>query len=241
MGELHLEIIVDRLIKEFKVSANVGTPQVAYKETVTCPASGEGRFETQGGAKEQYGHVVLRLKPAERGTGLQFAARVDKKQIPSEFLAAIEKGVRDTFDSGPLIGYPLIDAEVELVDGSYDEENSTEMAFGVAAALACREAVAQAGPVLLEPIMAVEVVTPDEYLGDVINDLNKKGAQVDGVAAERNVQVVKAGVPLSKMFGYSTSLRSATQGRATFTMQFKAFSEVPAKQAEAIIHKIRGV
>jgi elongation factor G len=241
MGELHLEIIVDRLIKEFKVSANVGTPQVAYKETITSLASGEGRFETQGGAKEQYGHVVLELKPAERGTGLQFVSQVDNKQIPSEFLAAIEKGVRDSFDSGPLIGYPLIDVEVELVDGSYDEENSTEMAFGVATALACREAVTKAGPILLEPIMAVEIVTPDEYLGDVINDLNKKGAQVDGVAAERNVQVVKAGVPLSKMFGYSTSLRSATQGRATFTMQFKAFLEVPAKQAEAIIHKIRGV
>ncbi len=241
MGELHLEIIVDRLIKEFKVSANVGTPQVAYKETITRPASGEGRFESQGGAKEQYGHVVLQLKPGERDTGLQFVSRVDKKQIPPEFLTAIEKGVRDTFDSGPLIGYPLIDGEVELVDGSYDEDNSTEMAFGVAAVLACRKAIAQADPVLLEPIMAVEVVTPDEYLGDVINDLNKKGAQVDGVEAERNVQVMKASVPLSKMFGYSTSLRSATQGRATFTMQFKAFLEVPAKQAEAIIHKIRGV
>jgi len=241
MGELHLEIIVDRLIKEFKVSANVGTPQVAYKETITLEASGEGRFETQGGGKEQYGHVVLRMKPLERGTGLQFVSRVDEKQIPKEFLAAIEKGVRDTFDSGPLIGYPLIDAEAALVGGSYDEENSTEMAFGVAAALACREAVTKAGPVLLEPVMAVEVVTPDEYLGEVINDLNKKGAHIDEVAAERNVQVVKAGVPLSKMFGYSTSLRSATQGRATFTMQFKAFSEVPARQAEAIIHKIRGV
>lgn len=241
MGELHLEIVVDRLIKEFKVSANVGTPQVAYKETITCEASGEGRFETQGGAKEQYGHVVLQLKPAARESGLQFISRVDEKQIPPEFLSAIEKGVRDTFDSGPLIGYPLVDLEVALVDGSYDEENSTEMAFGVAAALACREAVAQAEAILLEPIMAVDVVTPDEYLGDVINDLNKKGAQVDGVEAERNVQIVKAGVPLSKMFGYSTSLRSATQGRATFSMQFKAFSEVPAKQAEAIIHKIRGV
>ncbi|MCI5157258.1 MAG: elongation factor G [Candidatus Electrothrix sp. AUS1_2] len=241
MGELHLEIIVDRLIKEFKVSANVGTPQVAYKETITLEASGEGRFETQGGGKEQYGHVVLRIKPLERGTGLQFVSRVDEKQIPKEFLAAIEKGVRDTFDSGPLIGYPLIDAEAALVGGSYDEENSTEMAFGVAAALACREAVTKAVPVLLEPVMAVEVVTPDEYLGEVINDLNKKGAHIDEVAAERNMQVVKAGVPLSKMFGYSTSLRSATQGRATFTMQFKAFSEVPARQAEAIIHKIRGV
>ncbi|XOF32268.1 MAG: elongation factor G [Candidatus Electrothrix sp. YB6] len=241
MGELHLEIIVDRLIKEFKVSANVGTPQVAYKETITCSASGEGRFETQGTAKEQYGHVVVQVEPGERGSGLQFVSRVDESQIPKEFLEAVEKGICDTCDSGPLIGYPVTDLAVQLVGGSYDEESSTEMAFGVAAALACREAAAKAEAVLLEPLMAVEVITPDEYLGEVINDLNKKGAQIDGVEAERNMQVVKAGVPLAKMFGYSTSLRSATQGRATFTMQFKAFAEVPARQAEAIIHKIRGV
>jgi elongation factor G len=241
MGELHLEIIVDRLTREFKVSANVGTPQVAYKETITRSARGEGRFETQGSGKEQYGHVLVELEPGERASGLTFVNQVDASRVPKEYLQAVEKGIRDSFDSGPLIGYPMIDMEVRLVGGSYDEENSTEMAFGVAAAFACREAVKGAGAVLLEPVMAVDIVSPDEYLGDVINDLNKKGARIEGVEADRNMQVVKAGVPLSQMFGYSTSLRSATQGRATFTMRFKAFSEVPAKQAEAIIHKIRGV
>ncbi len=177
MGELHLEIIVDRLIREFKVSANVGSPQVAYKETITQSATGEGRFETQGSGKEQYGHVVISIEPGERESGLLFVNQVDEERIPKEFLDAVERGIRNSFDSGPLIGYPMTDMEVRLIGGSYDEENSTEMAFGVAAALACREAVSQAGAVLLEPIMAVDVVTPDEHLGDVINDLNKKSAQ----------------------------------------------------------------
>jgi elongation factor G len=241
MGELHLEIIVDRLIREFKVAANVGTPQVAYKEAITTPAAGEGRFMTQGGGKDQYGHVLLELAPRKRGAGTSFESLVDESQIPGEYLDAIEKGVRDSLDSGPLIGYPMVDVEVKLVGGSYDEENSTEMAFGVAATMACREAAGKAEPVLLEPVMAIEVITPEEYLGEVINDLNRKRAQIDGVEADRNNQVVRASVPLSEMFGYSTSLRSATQGRATFTMQFKEFAEVPAKQAEAIIYKIRGV
>ena len=241
MGELHLEIIVDRLIREFKVSANVGKPQVAYKETLTKAASGEGRFETQGGGKDQYGHAIIELIPDKRGSGISFENCVEGDQIPAEFLEALEKGVRDSLDSGPLIGYPMIDITARLVGGSYDEDNSTEMAFGVAATLACRKAAGDGGPVLLEPVMAIEVITPDDYLGEVINDLNRKRAQIDGVEADRSSQVVKASVPLSKMFGYSTSLRSATQGRATFTMQFKEFAEVPAKQAEAIIYKIRGV
>ena len=241
MGELHLEIIVDRLIREFKVSANVGKPQVAYKETLTKAATGEGRFETQGGGKDQYGHVVLEIIPEQRGSGVTFESQVDSDQIPAEFLEAIEKGIRNALDSGPLIGYPIIDVTARLVGGSYDEDNSTEMAFGVAATMACRKATADGNPVLLEPVMASEIVTPEEYLGEVINDLNRKRAQIDGVEAERNSQVVKASVPLAEMFGYSTSLRSATQGRATFVMQFKEFAEVPAKQAETIIYKIRGV
>ena len=241
MGELHLEIIVDRLIREFKVSANVGTPQVAYKETLTEMATGEGRFETRGGGKDQYGHVVVELAPLQRGSGISFESRVEDEQIPSEFLEAIEKGVRDSLDSGPLIGYPMVDVRARLVGGSYDEDNSTEMAFGVAATMACRKAAGVGKPVLLEPVMVIEVVTPENYMGEVINDLNRKRAQVEGVETDRHSQVVKAGVPLSEMFGYSTSLRSATQGRATFTMQFKEFAEVPAKQAEAIIYKIRGV
>jgi elongation factor G len=241
MGELHLEIIVDRLIREFKVSANVGKPQVAYKETLTRTASGEGRFETQGGGKDQYGHAIVELVPEKRGTGIRFENLVESDKVPPEFLEAIEKGIRDSLDSGPLIGYPIIDVTARLVGGSYDEENSTEMAFGVAATMACRKAAGDGDPVLLEPVMSIKVITPEEYLGEVINDLNRKRAQIDGVEADRNSQVVNATVPLSEMFGYSTSLRSATQGRATFTMQFKEFAEVPARQAEAIIYKIRGV
>jgi elongation factor G len=240
MGELHLEIIVDRLIREFKVSANVGKPQVAYKETLTRTASGEGRFETQGGGKDQYGHAIVELVPEKRGTGIRFENLVESDKVPPEFLEAIEKGIRDSLDSGPLIGYPIIDVTARLVGGSYDEENSTEMAFGVAATMACRKAAGDGDPVLLEPVMSIKVITPEEYLGEVINDLNRKRARIDGVEADRNSQVVNATVPLSEMFGYSTSLRSATQGRATFTMQFKEFAEVPDKQAEAIIYKIRG-
>ena len=241
MGELHLEIIVDRLIREFKVSANVGRPQVAYKEALTKPASGEGRFETQGGGKDQYGHAIVELIPEKTGAGVRFESCVDNDLIPEEFIVAIEKGVRNALDSGPLIGYPLIDVSARLVGGSYDEDNSTEMAFGVAATMACREAMKSGDGVLLEPVMACEIITPDDYLGEVINDLNRKRAQIDGVEADRNNQVVRATAPLAEMFGYSTSLRSATQGRATFVMQFKEFAEVPAKQAEAIIYKIRGV
>ncbi len=241
MGELHLEIIVDRLIREFKVSANVGRPQVAYKEALTKSASGEGRFETQGGGRDQYGHVKIELTPDKKGAGVSFECCVENDLIPEEYIVAIEKGIRNALDSGPLIGYPVIDVKARLVGGSYDEENSTEMAFGVAATMACREAMKNGGSVLLEPVMACEIITPDDYLGDVINDLNRKRAQIDGVEADRNNQVVRATVPLAEMFGYSTSLRSATQGRATFVMQFKEFAEVPAKQAEAIIYKIRGV
>ncbi len=241
MGELHLEIIVDRLIREFRVAANVGKPQVSYRETIIRPATAEERFETHGAGREQYGHVVIELVPGERGSGVHFAHLVDEEQIPERFLAAIEKGVRDSLDSGPLVGYPLIDVTARLVGGSYDEENSTEMAFGVAATMACRKAAAGGGPVLLEPVMELEVRTPDEYLGEVINDLNRKRAQVSGVDSDRGIQIVRAMAPLSEMFGYSTDLRSATQGRATFTMQFAEFAEVPPRKAEEIIHKIRGV
>jgi elongation factor G len=241
MGELHLEIIVDRLIREFKVNANVGRPQVAYRERLTGRGEADGRFEQQGTGRDQYGHVVVRLEPGERGTGVVFESTVKEDQIPAAFIRAIEKGCRDSLDSGPLIGYPVVDAVVSLVDGSYDEENSTEMAFGVAATIACRKAMQKADPVLLEPVMRTEVVTPDDYLGEVINNLNKKRSQILGVEADRGSQVVQARVPLSEMFGYSTDLRSLSQGRATFTMQFDAFEDVPTKQAEQIIQKIRGV
>ncbi len=241
MGELHLEIIVDRLIREFKVDASVGKPQVSYRETLTKSTRAEARFETQGSGKEQYGHVDLELAPRARGSGISFECCVDETQIPPQFISAIRKGVLDSLDSGPLIGYPMLDVSVKLVGGSYDEDKSTEMAFGVAATKACRKAAVAGGPVLLEPIMDLEVVTPDEYLGDVLSDLNRKRAQVVGVAVERERQFVKAKVPLAEMFGYSTDLRSATQGRATFTMQFVEFAEVPSRNADAIIHKISGV
>ena len=241
MGELHLEIIVDRLVREFKVAANIGKPQVAYKESIDAPAKAEGRFEHLTAGKQQYGHVWLELKPVERGAGFTFESRITSDKVPAQFLEAIKRGVKDSLDSGPLIGFPLVDLQVALVDGSYHEEDSTEMAFGVASTMAMRRGAAEASPILLEPIMALEVIVPDEYLGDVISDLNSKGAKIHGVESRRNYQVVKAHVPLSQMFGYSTDLRSATQGRATFTMQFASYDRVPENKAEAIIRRIRGI
>jgi elongation factor G len=241
MGELHLEVIVDRLVREFKVAANIGKPQVAYKETIGAAARAEGKFEVAAAGKQQYGHVWLELEPAPRGAGFSFDSRITADKIPTEFLEAIQRGIRDSLDSGPLIGFPLVDLEVLLVDGSYHEEDSTEMAFGVAATMAMRKGAAAAAPVLLEPVMDLEVLVPDEYLGDVMSDLNAKRAKINGVESRANYQVVKAHVPLAEMFGYSTDLRSATQGRATFTMQFAAYDVVPQNKAEAIIHRIRGI
>jgi len=241
MGELHLEIIVERLVREFRVAANIGKPQVSYRETIAKTCSAEARFETQGSGKDQYGHVKIELVPGEKGSGRRFESQVNAQQIPPEFVEAVKKGVLDSMDSGPLIGYPMLDVVARLIDGSYDEEKSTEMAFGVAATMACRKAAAAGDPILLEPIMDLQVITPDEYLGDVMNDLHKKGAQVQGVEAEKGRQTVSAKAPLAELFGYSTDLRSATQGRATFTMIFSEFSAVPPKRADGIIHKIRGV
>ena len=240
MGELHLEIIVDRLLNDFKVSAKVGKPQVAYKETITGSTEAEGRFEQLTGAR-QYGHVVIKVEPLERGAGFEFVSEIDEKTIPSIYLAAIEKGIRDSLDSGPLVGYALTDLRVRLVGGSYDEEDSTEMAFGVSGSMAIRKAASEAAPVLLEPIMDLEVVTPEEYVGDAISDLNGKRAKITGVEAEKEIQLIHAHVPLAEMFGYSTSLRSATQGRAHFSMQFLNYDVVPASKAEVIVKKIRGI
>jgi len=241
MGELHLEIIIDRLLSDFKVSANVGTPQVAYKETITAAVSGEGKFDQLTGAKGQYGHVKIEIEPLPRGAGFEFVSKVDSKTIPDVFLGAVERGIKDSLDSGPLIGYPLTDIKVSLIGGSYHEVESTEMAFGVSSAMAIRRAAADAEPVLLEPLMELEVVTPEESLGDVMSDLNSKRAKVTGVEALGELQTVHAHVPLSEMFGYSTSLRSATQGRANFTMQFLEYDIVPEGKANAIIKKIRGI
>ena len=241
MGELHLEIIVDRLLNEFKVSAKVGKPQVAYKETIGKENKAEAKFDQLTGAKGQYGHVIIEIEPIERGGGVDFVSCVDSTIIPEQFLGSIKKGIVDSLDSGPLIGYPLTDIKVSLTGGSYHEEESTEMAFGIASAMAIRRATSEAEPKLLEPIMKLEVITPEEYIGDVIADLNSKRGKVVGVSAEGNLQILKGHVPLSEMFGYSTSLRSATQGRANFTMQFLEYDVVPAQKAEIIIKKIRGI
>jgi len=241
MGELHLEIIVHRLLHEFKAKANVGTPQVSYKETISAHAEAEGKFDQQTGAKGMYGHVVIEVEPLGRSEGVVFESVVKDETIPAMFLAAIEKGIRDSLDAGPLIGYPVADIKVTLVGGSYSEEESTEMAFGVASSMAIRRATAEAKPLLLEPVMNLEVVSPEEYLGDVMNDLNSKRAKVVGVDAKDSLQVIKAHAPLAEMFGYSTSLRSATQGRANFTMQFEKYDTVPKNRAEEIIRKIRGI
>ena len=241
MGELHLEVIVDRLVREFKVAANIGKPQVAYKESIEETGRAEGKFEVLAAGKQQYGHVWLELEPVPRGAGFSFESRITSDKIPAQFLEAIQRGVKDSLDSGPLIGFPLVDLKVSLVDGSYHDEDSTEMAFGVAATMAMRKGAASAGPILLEPIMDLEVIVPDEYLGEVMSDLNSKRAKINGVESRRNVQVVKAHVPLAEMFGYSTDLRSGTQGRATFTMQFVSYDKVPENKAETIIHRIRGI
>jgi elongation factor G len=241
MGELHLEIIIDRLLNDFKASANVGKPQVAYKETIGKKGEAEGKFDQHTGAKGQYGHVILQVEPLARGAGFVFECKVSEEQIPRIYLKAIEKGIVDSLDAGPLIGYPLTDLKACLVGGSYHEDDSTEMAFGISAAMAIRRAVAEAGPLLLEPLMHVEVVTPEQYLGEVINDLNSKRARIGVVEAINELQIVQAQAPLAELFGYSTSLRSATQGRANFTMQFLEYDVVPTAKADGIVKKIRGI
>ncbi|RDV80522.1 elongation factor G [Ammonifex thiophilus] len=237
MGELHLEIIVDRLRREFKVDVNVGKPQVAYRETITRPAKAEGKYIRQTGGRGQYGHVWLEIEPLPRGSGFQFHNKIVGGVVPKEFVPAVEAGVREAMENGVLAGYPVIDVSVSLVDGSYHEVDSSEMAFKIAASLAFKEAARQAGLVLLEPMMKIEVITPEEYLGEVIGDLNARRAQIEGLEARGPVRVIKAFVPLAEMFGYATTLRSLTQGRGSYTMQFDHYAEVPRNIAEKIIQK----
>jgi elongation factor G len=234
MGELHLEVIVDRMLREFKVDANVGRPQVAYRETVRQPVSKiEGRFVRQTGGRGQYGHAVIDLEPAP-GEGFDFVNKIKGGSIPSEFIPAVEQGIEEALESGVKAGYPMVDVRVTLTDGSYHDVDSSEMAFKVAGSMALREAARRAKPVLLEPIMAVEVVTPEEFMGDVIGDLNRRRGRIEGMEPRGNTQVVWAYVPLAQMFGYATDLRSQTQGRATYTMQFDRYAEVPSALAEEI-------
>ncbi len=241
MGELHLEIIVDRLTREFNVDANVGRPQVAYRETVRgATRKVEGRFVRQTGGRGQYGHVVIELEPNEAGAGYEFESRIVGGTIPREYIPAVDEGIREAMNTGVLAGFPMVDLKVALVDGSYHEVDSSDMAFKIAGSLAFKAAAQKARPVLLEPMMAVEVVTPVEFMGDVMGDLNARRGHIDGMEPRGNAQVINATVPLSTMFGYATDVRSATQGRATYTMQFKHYAEVPAQVAQEVVAKVRG-
>jgi elongation factor G len=236
MGELHLEIIVDRLLREFNVDANVGRPQVAYRETVGRPVQKVvGRFVRQTGGRGQYGHVVIDMEPADPGDGYEFIDRIVGGKIPREFIPAVDLGIQEAMESGVLAGYPVVDLRVNLVDGSYHEVDSSEIAFKVAGSMAFKSAMQRAQPKLLEPVMAVEVVVPEEFLGDVMGDLNARRGRVEGLEPRGNVQAIRARVPLATMFGYATDLRSTTQGRATFTMQFDRYEEVPQSIASEII------
>ena len=237
MGELHLEIIVDRLRREFKVDANVGKPHVAYKETIKKPAKAEGKYIKQTGGRGQYGHVVIEIEPLEPGKGFVFEDHIVGGVIPKEFIPAVEKGVREAMETGVLAGYPMVDVKVKLVDGSYHEVDSSDLAFKIAASMAFKEAASKANPVLLEPIMKVEVIVPEEYMGEVIGDLNSRRGKIQNIGERKNAKVIDALVPLAEMFGYATVLRSLTQGRGTFTMQFSHYEEVPANIAQEIIGK----
>jgi len=239
MGELHLAVIVDRMLREFKVGANIGQPQVAYKETIKGEAEAEGKYIRQTGGRGQYGHVWLRVEPQERGQGFEFVDQIKGGAIPQEFIPAVEKGVKEAMSKGVLAGYPLIDLKVSLYDGSYHEVDSSEAAFKIAGSIALQEAAKKAKLVLLEPIMKLEVVTPEQFMGDVIGDLSSKRGQInkmeDRGEGVSQVKIIDARVPLAGMFGYATQLRSVTQGRATFTMEFDRYAEMPDNVAEELI------
>jgi elongation factor G len=238
MGELHLEIIVDRMKREFKVEANVGKPQVSYRETIRKPVEkAEGKFVRQSGGRGQYGHVLLKLEPQEPGTGYEFVNEIVGGVVPKEYIPAVDKGIQEQLANGIVAGYPVVDVKATLYDGSYHEVDSSEMAFKIAGSMAFKEGASKANPVLLEPIMKVEVVTPEEYLGAVTGDLNRRRGMLHGTEDSPAGKIIRAEVPLSEMFGYATDLRSATQGRATYTMEFGKYNQVPPNIAEGIISK----
>ncbi|MBW6468203.1 MAG: elongation factor G [Coriobacteriia bacterium] len=241
MGELHLEVIVDRLLREFKVDASVGKPQVAYRETAGKQIDNvDMKFARQTGGRGQYGHVVINVVPQAPGDGYEFDNKIVGGAIPKEYIPAVDKGIKEALESGVLAGYPVVDIKVELVDGSYHEVDSSEMAFKVAGSMAIKEGLRKATPKLLEPMMAVEVVTPDEFMGDVMGDLSSRRGHIEGMEARGNAQVIRSKVPLSEMFGYSTDLRSRTQGRAVYSMQFHAYEPVPKSVADEIVAKVGG-
>ena len=235
MGELHLEVLVDRMFREYKVEAAVGTPQVAYRETITKTVDIEGKFVRQSGGRGQYGHVVLKLEPQEPGTGFEFEDRTFGGSVPKEYIPAVRKGAQQAMDSGVLAGFPVVDIKVTLLDGSYHDVDSSEVAFRAATGIAIRDGARKGSPVLLEPIMAVEVIVPEEYLGDVIGDLNSRRGRIEGMGEQSGARTVNARVPLAEMFGYATVVRSISQGRANYTMQFECYSPVPKSVAEEIV------
>ena len=241
MGELHLEIIVDRLRREFSVEANVGRPQVSYRETIRSRSEKiEGKFVRQSGGRGQYGHVVINIEPLLPGGGFVFEDRVKGGTIPREFISSVEQGMKEALGSGVLAGYPIIDLKVDLIDGSYHDVDSSEMAFRIAGSMALKNGVKRSAPVLLEPVMDVEVVTPLDYMGDIIGDLSSRRGKIGGMTDRGDAQIIGASVPLGEMFGYSTTLRSLSQGRAVYTMQFAHYEEVPKSKAEEIINASGG-
>lgn len=240
MGELHLEIIVDRLLREFKVDANVGKPQVAYRETIKSKVEVEGKYIRQTGGRGQYGHVWLEVGPQAPGAGFEFENGIVGGSIPREYIPAVEKGIREALDSGVLAGYPVVDVKVRLFDGSYHDVDSSEMAFKIAGSMAFKDGARKANPTILEPVMDLEVTVAEEYMGDVIGDINSRRGKILGVRPRSGAQIIDSEVPLSEMFGYATDLRSLTQGRATFTMQFARYEEVPRNIAEQIVSKVKG-
>jgi elongation factor G len=240
MGELHLEILVDRMLREFKVEANVGAPQVAYRETIRKRVRTEGKFVRQSGGKGQYGHVVIELEPGEPGTGFEFVSKIVGGTVPKEYISPSEQGMREACESGIVAGYPVIDVKVTLVDGSFHEVDSSEMAFKIAGSMAIKDAVMKASPVILEPMMKVEVEVPDDFIGNVIGDLNSRRGHIEGQDNENGIAKVTSKVPLAKMFGYATDIRTKTQGRGVFSMEFSNYDEVPRTEADAIIAKSKG-
>src|SRR5258706_8006568 len=237
MGELHLEVIVERMKREFKLESNVGKPQVAYRETIRAKVDSEGKFVRQSGGRGQYGHVWLKIEPDEQGKGYEFVNGIVGGSVPREYIPAVDKGIKEAVETGVIAGYPIVDVKVTLFDGSYHDVDSNEMAFKIAGSMGFKEGFRRAKPVLLEPIMKVEVVTPEEYSGDVIGDLNRRRGQITGMDDRADGKVISGDVPLSEMFGYATTVRSMSQGRATFTMEFSKYVAVPAHIAETIITK----
>ena len=237
MGELHLEIIVDRMKREFKVDANVGKPQVAYRETIRAKVDSEGKFIRQSGGRGQYGHVWLKIEPLEVGKGYEFVNGIVGGAVPREFIPAVDKGIQEAVQTGVIAGYPIVDVKVTIFDGSYHDVDSNEMAFKIAGSMGFKEGFRKAKPVLLEPIMKVEVVTPEDYYGDIVGDLSRRRGQIIGMEDGPSGKVVTAEVPLAEMFQYSTSMRSMSQGRATYTMEFSKYLEVPSNVADAVMKR----